>query len=932
MMGANINGANVDCMSILDGIGIRFNESMSGHLGVGESDPEEGVALGRREGAEIRFDVSIIVGDLGRFLKISDHEADLEGTVTFEPLGGIFSIREGQFNLFVIDPASGIRLMEYRFCFDAADGQTYFLHGKKEIRDDPGALDVLEDMTRLFTKMYGGTDDQAPVYAAGELTFKLLEAPALVGSIEVVGEATLWQEIAARVAFMSFAYGALRDEYLKDLRLFYDTQYENLVLSGSVDIDDTSRQFFLVSGVHDKGFPWGDGETFFDVLLALGKGDGTFEKYCITDRVLEGLEIDVEHGIYRYRGPLFALTEGFSASRSQMRAGATHLTRLKADFQIEFDAQSFDTVPFPFPEVGKLVNKLSGSFSKRLGEILPSERPLGMHITPHAVTVRSGKLRICPAEGENVAQSGTREMQVDISNTYGEAERSSFCNIKEPTLLYGYLCAIRPELKASRVQIHTRTLRDEKEHWGKDQFDAFLGTVVSRVASGEMLVEDGELSVRRFDQPKSGDAELIKKLGSPIIEVNNDHYPTAWFQRRIVEVCDPSGEICLALEEDMTRMRLEAEKSDKKAKVASIRGRDKLSVLDKVFDEAGFDAMMEERLASSGKDRTDFSIVIKPNFMFAYNKRDRTTYTDPELVGHLVKHLRQAGFDKIAVVEAQSTYGQYFDRRSVREMADYLGYDGAAGYEIVDMTEDATEEQRFGPHLGMHPVSPRWRDADARISFCKNKTHAYAFYTLGLKNIYGALPHANKFKEYHCKSRGIYHSAIEYLTAFPVHFSLVDAFSSADGPFGIFADTRPNETETIIGGADIVAVDWIAATKMGIDPKISPYMRLAIEAYGKPEIILVGDGSPYRPWLNVPVALTLFTHKGVDADYHFGNLMYSAAAQMDETHFKHKSNAPHIRLLRYLTRSIRNTFFIRTGHNPTLGNRMMSWILYRLGF
>ncbi len=25
-------------------------------------------------------------------------------------------------------------------------------------------------------------------------------------------------------------------------------------------------------------------------------------------------------------------------------------------------------------------------------------------------------------------------------------------------------------------------------------------------------------------------------------------------------------------------------------------------------------------------------IVIKPNFMFAYNKRDRSTFTDPEVV------------------------------------------------------------------------------------------------------------------------------------------------------------------------------------------------------------------------------------------------------------------------------------------------------------
>jgi len=65
----------------------------------------------------------------------------------------------------------------------------------------------------------------------------------------------------------------------------------------------------------------------------------------------------------------------------------------------------------------------------------------------------------------------------------------------------------------------------------------------------------------------------------------------------------------------------------------------------------------------------------------------------------------------------------------------------------------------------------------------QEQDHAYAYYTLTLKNIYGALPLANKFKEYHC-GRGIYETTIEYLTAFPVDFGLVDACLSADGLSG----------------------------------------------------------------------------------------------------------------------------------------------------
>jgi uncharacterized protein (DUF362 family) len=920
-------------MSILEGVGIQFEESMSGYLGVGETDPCKGAEIGKDRATAIRFDVQIFITDLSRFIKLDDQQADLSGTVTFEPLGGTFTIRDGRFSLFTLDPETGMRQMVYAFKFTAGDGQTYFLYGHKEIYDDRGKFDLLEDMTRLFTTIYRGENDQAPVYGAGELYFKLRDAPTMMASMKVLGAASVWQKVAAYTAFASFAYGALREEYFKDVRIFYETEYENLVLSGVLQGEGGPKPFFLVSGVHDKGFPWGDGETFWDVMLAIEDGNGDYTRYCITDRVLEGLHLDVERGTYRYRGPLFAVDQGYSASFFEMRSGADHLTACEANFEITFEAVPYEPVTFPFELPGQLKRGVSRSLAKKLREILPSEHPLGIEITPHTVVVQKGKLLIEKPERNNGGAKASEDLQIDGDRTFGEAERSTFRNIKEPTMLYGYICGLRPGSRSARVQIHTDTLRNEREHWFKDQLDKSIGSIVSRTASREMLMEGEKLKTKQLGRQgeEAAEGNLFVKVGTPVIEVNNDHYPTAVFQRCIITVRDPSGEQCLALEEDMELMRLEADNSDKKVTVASIRNEEsKLEALDKVLDETGFDALVEKELAVSGKTKTDFSIVIKPNFMFAYNKRDHTTFTDPELVAHLVERLRAAGFEKIAVVEAQSTYGEYFDKRSVEEMAQYLGFDGKAGYEVIDMTEDALDRQQFGPHLGEHPVSRSWRDADFRISFAKNKTHAYSYYTLAIKNIYGALPLANKFKEYHC-DRDIYHTTIEYLTAFPVHYGLIDAYVSADGPFGIFADTRPNQTHTIIGGADLVAVDWVGASKMGIDPMISKYMRLAVAAFGKPKINLIGDSSLYRPWLNVPVALTLFTHKGLDAEYHFGNLFYTASAQMDEEHFRHKDKALHIRLLRKLTLPIRRMFFVRTGENPSLGNRFASWVLYKLG-
>jgi uncharacterized protein (DUF362 family) len=914
--------------SHLEGLGFHFKESMSGYLGIGQSDPEKGAAFGRDQNTPARFDVQIQIKNLGRFIRIPDHAAELTGTVSFPPLVEEGVIRDGLFNLFKVDPHSGVRQMIYAFGFTAKDGQSYYLRGHKDIFDDRGKFDLVEDMTRLFTTIYRGQDERGPIYAAGELYFKLRDAPGLVASMDVIGARSWRQRLAALIAFTSFAFGALRDEYLQDVRIFYDTQYENLVLAGELTGNSGSRApFFFVSGIHDKGFPWGDNEVFWDVLLVVGDGRGGYERYCITDRVLDGLELDIATGKYRYQGPLFALRDGYSGSFSQMRNKASHLVECQAEIEIDFKARAYDAVAVSFPLVPRLIRRLSSSLAKALREALPGERPLGIFITPHTLTIQSGSFRI--SSQEITLPASGQEWKVEESRTFGEAEQGSFRNVKWPTLLYNYLCSVEPEGRAARVQIQSRTFRQAPEHWAQDRLEKYLGTVISRIGSSEMLMEKEQLRVKPLSPAglPSQRAVPFRKLGDPLLEVNNDQFPTAIFQRRIVEVLNPTGEQSLALEEDMSMMRLEAVDSDRKVTVACIRNENKLLALDQVLKKAGFDATIEAKLSGSGKSRSNFSIVIKPNFMFAYDKRDLSTYTDPELVGHLVKHLRAQGFETVYVVEAQSTYGEFFDKRRVRELAEYLGYDESAGYKVIDMTEDVTEKKHLGPNLGLHPVSRVWMDADFRISFAKNKTHAYAYYTLTLKNIYGALPLGNKFKEYHC-GRGIYATTIEYLTAFPVDFGLVDAYLSADGPFGVFADPLPNETHTIIGGPDLVAVDWVAASKMGVDPMVSKYMRLAVQAFGKPEIRLIGDANPYRPWLNVPEALALFTTKGIDAEYVFGNLMYSAGAQMDETHFRHKNNALYMRLLRRLTVPVRRLFFLRTGENPTLGNRMVSWLFY----
>ncbi len=914
-------------MSSLKGIGLEFEESMSGWIGMDRNDYLEGRIAGQQANTPARIDVKIIIDDLESFLQFPDHLARLEGTFSFAPLGGTVAVESGAFNLFSTDPGSGMRQMVYSFGFTSGDGRKYFFYGYKKIKNDVG-FDVLEDMTTLFTAVHEGSDRTAPVAGSGQIFFDLKDAPALMASMKATGTVWLHERIQAKLAFMSFAWGVLRQEYFRDLNPLYDTEYENLVLFGKVRQNGASKDFFLVSGIHDKDFPWGDGEIFSDVLLLIGDAAAGYRKYALTGRFLEGLKLSVGEGIYEYRGPLFELSEGYRASFSDMRPPIKPgLIQCEAELTISFRAAPCRITPFPFPVANNIIARMASGLKWILHSVLPSEHVLGIFITPHTVEVTEGTLRIS-AGGE------TETYPVVPEKTFGEAERSTFRNIREPTLLYGYICALNRDDGTARVQIHSNSLRNERQRLARDQVDALLGAAISRVASKELLLTgQGRLTITdigRGDEPKG--APLFIKVGEPLLEIDNDHFPTAVFQRRIIRVRDASGKICPALEENMDLMRLEAENSTRQVTVASIKDPDKTKALDAVLEKTGFFDLVASKLQISGKRPDEFSIVIKPNFMFAYNRDDHSTYTDPELVEHLVDVLRSSGFGNLAVVEAQSTYGEYFDKRSVIEVADYLGYkvDGSRGYRVVDMTTDACEHLFLGAHLGNHPVPLTWKNADLRISFAKNKTHAYAYYTLTLKNIYGALPLADKFSEYHT-GRDIYHTTIEYLKAYPVHFGLIDAHLSADGPFGVFADSEPNPTETIIGGEDLVAVDWVGATKMGIDPKISQYMELAVRAFGKPEIKLVGDPNPYLPWLNVPVALTMFTHYGLDANDYFGNLIYMAGAYMDESHFTHKSKSVFMKAARKALKPLQESIFLQAGGERTVANKLVNRFFTWLG-
>ncbi len=877
-------------------VGLRFSETMSGYLAEGVEDFEEGEKKGQEQDSTLSFDVTMEIESVSDFIKLSGQEAKMSGTVSYKPLGQNLPIHEGVFTLFKPDAATGTRQMTYSFWFARNDGSEYFLYGYKVIHDDPG-MDVMDDMTRLFTRIYKGRKIKGTPIGSGILIFHLLSFPSMLASFEVTNTLSPITKIRTISAFVKFCYGEISVTYLRTP--VYNTKYENLVLRGKVVPKEGGvRDFFFFSGIHDKDFPWGDDEIFWDIALIIQRGDGSWERYVLTDRIIENLKLDVGKGVYQYEGPLYQLIEGYSVSKSELEKSPLpgHLRKVHAKIEILFDCKQYPTVDVPFavmPDFEKLIPR---PYREEVKKLLRSLGALGLHLTPHKVRITKGQITLQD-------ETKTDTYSLEANQTMGEAEISTFRNIRWPTLYYNYFCAIDPGSEQIYVKIRSDVFRKNRTDYLKDKVEQLLGKVISHIASADLDIQGDQWKILSGDEAIS-----FQMVDENLFEINNDHFPTATFQRRIVAMTDGQGKLFYALEEDMDPHILRSINSDRQVKVAAIRDSDKFNALKSVLEATEFFGKLDGAWKQSGKGKENFAIIVKPNFMFMYSAKDPSTYTDPELVEYLVNAISERGYHNLAVGEARSTYGTFFTNREVKTVAEYIGLKGR-NYRIIDLSEDL-EEFQYSGKLGKHYVNREWKNADFRVSFAKNKTHVYTYYTLTIKNIYGALPMENKFLEYH-HERDIFSTTIEFIKHFPIHFAFIDAYVSADGPFGIFADKDPNKTETIIGSEDIVATDWIGAEKMGLDPMISAYIKQAIGEFGKPAIELHGDRTIYPDWVNVWDVFPPFLFKGLDKHYYFGNLFYSVFSYMDPK-FQYKDPSLARRFLRLLADPITDLFFQKT--------------------
>ncbi|MEA2418180.1 MAG: hypothetical protein QOE60_386 [Thermoleophilaceae bacterium] len=254
--------------------------------------------------------------------------------------------------------------------------------------------------------------------------------------------------------------------------------------------------------------------------------------------------------------------------------------------------------------------------------------------------------------------------------------------------------------------------------------------------------------------------------------------------------------------------------------------------LDRALEASDFLTSVDLARAAGGRPPDRFRIAIKPNLVSEAG-------TDPALVEHLIRRLRERSYTDLTLVESRVEAG-----RGVLELAAAAGY-SAQGYRIVDLSDEQVAFD-YGGVLGQATAGRTWVEADYRLSFAKAKTRRRCFYSATLANVFGCLPRPDKLTSYAGPRHAYYECCVLVADRLPVHFGVVDAWQGVDA-----RSAGRRQLGEILASVNPFALDWVVGEKMELDPSLNPVLQEALLRWGRIHVTREGNVTAWAPWSNV---------------------------------------------------------------------------------
>jgi hypothetical protein len=134
---------------------VSFTEQLKGWLSFDETDFNQALLHGRRQGTKARLRLKMEVADLDSFVAGPTHSAQASGFLYCAELGGRLKTESGRFELYGAEPDERHLRMRYRLLLRDPAGRPLTLYGFKVLEDDPN-YDSWHDVTTLFARLLAG--------------------------------------------------------------------------------------------------------------------------------------------------------------------------------------------------------------------------------------------------------------------------------------------------------------------------------------------------------------------------------------------------------------------------------------------------------------------------------------------------------------------------------------------------------------------------------------------------------------------------------------------------------------------------------------------------------------------------------------------------------------------------------------------------------
>jgi len=227
-------------------------------------------------------------------------------------------------------------------------------------------------------------------------------------------------------------------------------------------------------------------------------------------------------------------------------------------------------------------------------------------------------------------------------------------------------------------------------------------------------------------------------------------------------------------------------------------------------------------------------IVIKPNMCYYWDWSTGQT-TDPLFVAALIGLLREeiSSDVEISIVESDAS------AMKCKYAFKYLGYEKLAkdcNVDLVNLSVVEAEKTtvKVVDEVFEFSVPKIIRDADLCVNVPKMKYMSFTKISAALKNIYGCNPYPKKF-EYHSELDKVI-VALNKVMPFDLH--VLDGLT--------VCGSKTLRLGLVMVSQDPIAVDAVAATIMGVNPKSVVHLRLAEkEGLGKTSFVVKGASIDY---------------------------------------------------------------------------------------